>query len=390
MPAIYLDNAATSFPKPPAVAEAMLRYMQEIGASVNRGVYASAQEAGMTALLLREKLCRLFHHSDPTHCVLTSGNTMGLNMILRGWLRPGDHCLVSAMEHNAVMRPLQSLTSEGVSFDRIPCDGQGRMDPEDLRRMIRPNTRLVLIAHGSNVGGGVQDAAAVGEICRTYEIPFALDAAQTAGHWEIDFDRWGLSALSVPGHKGLMGPSGIGALLLSRDFALKLRPIVTGGTGSASDLEFQPAYMPDRFESGTPNLPGIYGLEAAVSFVLRTGTCVLRTHEAALTARLLEQLREVPHIRLAGPWELTDRVGVVSVDFRETDNAEAAFRLEETYGILTRCGLHCAPAAHRTLGTCPQGTVRLSPGWFNMPEEIDAAAAAIAEIAFGQGLGKNF
>lgn len=385
MPAIYLDNAATSFPKPPAVAEAMLRYMQEIGASVNRGVYASAQEAGMTTLLLREKLCRLFHHSDPTHCVLTSGNTMGLNMILRGWLRPGDHCLVSAVEHNAVMRPLQALAAEGVAFDRLPCDGQGKMDPEDLRRMIRPNTRMVLIAHGSNVGGGVQNAAAVGAICRDYGIPFALDAAQTAGHWEIDFDQWGLSALSVPGHKGLMGPSGIGALLLSPDFARELRPIVTGGTGSASDLELQPMYMPDRFESGTPNLPGIYGLEAAVSFILRTGIAALQAHETALTARLLAQLREIPHIYLAGPWELTERVGVVSVDFREADNAEAAFLLEETYGILTRCGLHCAPSAHKTLGTFPQGTVRFSSGWFTTPEEIDAAAAAVAEIACVQG-----
>lgn len=383
MPAIYLDNAATSFPKPPSVAEAMLRYMQEIGASVNRGVYASAQETGMTSLLLRENLCRLFHHSDPSHCVLTSGNTMGLNMILRGWLRPGDHCLVSAIEHNAVMRPLQALAADGVAFDRVPCDRQGRMDPEDLRRMIRPNTRLVLITHASNVGGGVQDAAAVGEICRARGIPFALDAAQTAGHWEIDFDRWGLSALSVPGHKGLMGPSGIGALLLSQDFARELRPIVTGGTGSASDLELQPMYMPDRFESGTPNLPGIYGLEAAVSFILHTGTAALQAHETALTTRLLAQLLEIPHICLAGPWELANRVGVVSVDFQKVDNAEAAFRLEDAYGILTRCGLHCAPAAHKTLGTFPQGTVRLSFGWFTTPEEIDAAAAAIAEIACG-------
>lgn len=383
MPAIYLDNAATSFPKLPSVAEAMLRYMQEIGASVNRGVYASAQETGMTSLLLRENLCRLFHHSDPTHCVLTSGNTMGLNMILRGWLRPGDHCLVSAIEHNAVMRPLQALAADGVAFDRVPCDRQGRMDPEDLRRMIRPNTRLVLITHASNVGGGVQDAAAVGDICRARGIPFALDAAQTAGHWEIDFDRWGLSALSVPGHKGLMGPSGIGALLLSQDFARELRPIVTGGTGSASDLELQPMYMPDRFESGTPNLPGIYGLEAAVSFILRTGTAALQAHETALTARLLAQLPEIPHICLAGPWELANRVGVVSVDFQEVDNAEAAFRLEDAYGILTRCGLHCAPAAHKTLGTFPQGTVRFSFGWFTTPEEIDAAASAIAEIACG-------
>ena len=390
MSAIYLDNAATSFPKPPVVAEAMLRYMQEIGASVNRGVYVSAQEVGMTALLLREKLCRLFHHSDPTHCVLTSGNTMGLNMVLRGWLRPGDHCLVSAMEHNAVMRPLQALSEEDVVFDRVPCDRQGRMDPEDLRRMIRPNTRLVLIAHGSNVGGGVQDAAAVGEICRAHGIPFVLDAAQTAGHWEIDFDHWGLAALSVPGHKGLMGPSGIGALLLSPDLARELRPIVTGGTGSASDSECQPMYMPDRFESGTPNLPGVYGLEAAVSFILHTGIAALQARETALTARLLEQLREIPRIRLAGPWELTDRVGVVSVDFLEEDNAEAAFRLEDAYGVLTRCGLHCAPAAHRTLGTFPRGTVRFSPGWFTTPEEIDAAAAAIAEIACGSGHRKNF
>ena len=390
MPAIYLDNAATSFPKPPAVADAMLRHIQETGASVNRGVYASAQEAGMTVLLLREELCRLFRHGDPTHCVLTSGSTMGLNMILRGWLRPGDHCLVSSMEHNAVMRPLQALAEEGVAFDRVPCDSRGRMAPEDLRRMIRPHTRLVLIAHGSNVSGGVQDAAAVGGICREYGIPFALDAAQTAGHWEIDFDGWGLSALSVPGHKGLMGPSGTGALLLSPAFARELRPIVTGGTGSASDLETQPLYMPDRFESGTPNLPGLYGLEAAVSFVLRTGTEALRAHEAALTARLLDQLREVPRIRLAGPWELKDRVGVVSVDFLEADNASAAFRLEEEHGILTRCGLHCAPAAHRTLGTFPQGTVRFSPGWFTTAEEIDAAAAAVAEIACGGASGKIF
>lgn len=389
MPSIYLDNAATSFPKPPAVAEAMLRYMQENGASVNRGVYASAQEAGMTALLLREELCRLFRHGDPAHCVLTSGNTMGLNMVLRGWLRPGDHCLVSAMEHNAVMRPLQALAENGVTFDRIPCDGQGRMDPEDLRRLIQPNTRLVLIAHGSNVGGGVQDAAAVGKICRAYGIPFVLDAAQTAGHWEIDFDGWGLSALSAPGHKGLMGPSGIGVLLLAPEFARGLTPIVTGGTGSASDLEVQPMYMPDRFESGTPNLPGIYGLEAAAAFILRTGVPVLQAHETDMTGRLLDRLREIPHIRIAGPRERYSRVGVVSVDFQEADNAEAAFRLEAAYGILTRCGLHCAPAAHRTLGTFPQGTVRLSPGWFTTAEEVDAAAAAIAEIAYGKGFRKN-
>lgn len=386
---IYLDNAATSFPKPPCVAQAMTRYTTEIGASINRGVYASAQDAGLTALLLRESLCRLFHHGDPTHCVLTSGNTMGLNMILRGWLRPGDRCVVSAMEHNAVMRPLRDLETQGVVFERVPCSRQGYLNLEAMERAVRPGTRLVLINHASNVGGGVQDAAAVGRICGQYGVPFALDAAQTAGHWEIDFSGWGLSALSVPGHKGLMGPSGIGALLLSPDFARELAPVVTGGTGSASDSEFQPEYMPDRFESGTMNLPGIYGLQAAVDFVLRTGVERMRDHETRLTRLLLEHLRDVEGIRLAGPWETADRVGVVSVDFLAQDNAEAAYRLETEYGILTRCGLHCAPAAHKVLGTFPQGTVRLSLGWFSTAEEIAAAGRAVAEIAGDRGC-KNF
>ena len=279
------------------------------------------------------------------------------------------------------MRPLQELADQGVEFDRIPCDRAGRLNPADIPPLIRPNTRLLVMAHGSNVSGAVQDGAAVGRICRERGIPFVLDAAQTAGHWDIDFTGWGLSALSVPGHKGLMGPSGMGALLLDGDFAKRLVPILTGGTGSASDSERQPAYMPDRFESGTPNLPGIYGLQAAVDFLLETGVGTLRRHETELTARFLEGLRDIPHIRLAGPWELENRAGVISLDFEEADNAEAAFRLEQEYGILTRCGLHCAPSAHKTLGTFPQGTVRFSPGWYTTDGEIDAALAAIRDIS---------
>ena len=383
MNTIYLDNGATSFPKPPAVAQAMLQYMTEVGASINRGVYGSAQAAGMTTLMLREGLCRLFHHSDPTHCVLTAGNTMGLNMVLRGWLRPGDHCLVSSVEHNAVMRPLHDLAEQGVTFDRIPCDRDGHLNPADIPALIRPNTRLLVMAHGSNVSGAVQDAMAVGAICHEHGIPFVLDAAQTAGHWPIDFEAMHLSALSVPGHKGLMGPSGIGALLLSADFAKKLTPILTGGTGSASDSEAQPDYMPDKFESGTPNLPGIYGFHAAVDFILDTGVEVLQERERQLTKYFLDKLRDVKDIRLAGPWDLENRVGVISVDFAQVDNAEAAYQLEQDYGILTRCGLHCAPSAHKTLGTFPQGTVRFSVGHYTTEAEIDTAVQAIAEIAQG-------
>lgn len=383
MNTIYLDNGATSFPKPPAVAQAMLQYMTEVGASINRGVYGSAQAAGMTTLMLREGLCRLFHHSDPTHCVLTAGNTMGLNMVLRGWLRPGDHCLVSSVEHNAVMRPLHDLAEQGVTFDRIPCDRDGHLNPADIPALIRPNTRLLVMAHGSNVSGAVQDAMAVGAICHEHGIPFVLDAAQTAGHWPIDFEAMHLSALSVPGHKGLMGPSGIGALLLSADFAKNLTPILTGGTGSASDSEAQPDYMPDKFESGTPNLPGIYGFHAAVDFILDTGVEVLQERERQLTKYFLDKLRDVKDIRLAGPWDLENRVGVISVDFAQVDNAEAAYRLEQDYGILTRCGLHCAPSAHKTLCTFPQGTVRFSVGHYTTEAEIDTAVQAIAEIAQG-------
>ncbi len=383
MNTIYLDNGATSFPKPPAVAQAMLQYMTEVGASINRGVYGSAQAAGMTTLMLREGLCRLFHHSDPTHCVLTAGNTMGLNMVLRGWLRPGDHCLVSSVEHNAVMRPLHDLAEQGVTFDRIPCGRHGHLNPADIPALIRPNTRLLVMAHGSNVSGAVQDAMAVGAICHEHGIPFVLDAAQTAGHWPIDFEAMHLSALSVPGHKGLMGPSGIGALLLSADFAKKLTPILTGGTGSASDSEAQPDYMPDKFESGTPNLPGIYGFHAAVDFILDTGVEALQERERQLTKYFLDKLRDVKDIRLAGPWDLENRVGVISVDFAQVDNAEAAYRLEQDYGILTRCGLHCAPSAHKTLGTFPQGTVRFSVGHYTTEAEIDTAVQAIAEIAQG-------
>ena len=383
MNTIYLDNGATSFPKPPAVAQAMLQYMTEVGASINRGVYGSAQAAGMTTLMLREGLCRLFHHSDPTHCVLTGGNTMGLNMVLRGWLRPGDHCLVSSVEHNAVMRPLHDLAEQGVTFDRIPCDRDGHLNPADIPALIRPNTRLLAMAHGSNVSGAVQDAMAVGAICHEHGIPFVLDAAQTAGHWPIDFEAMHLSALSVPGHKGLMGPSGIGALLLSDDFAKNLTPILTGGTGSASDSEAQPDYMPDKFESGTPNLPGIYGFHAAVDFILDTGVEVLQERERQLTKYFLDKLRDVKDIRLAGPWDLENRVGVISVDFAQVDNAEAAYQLEQDYGILTRCGLHCAPSAHKTLGTFPQGTVRFSVGHYTTEAEIDTAVQAIAEIAQG-------
>lgn len=380
MQTIYLDNAATSFPKPAGVSARMKEYMDSVGATINRSVYGAAQDAGLVTLRLRERLARLFSFPEkPTHVILTPGATAGLNFILKGFLRPGDHCLVSSMEHNAVMRPLLQLS--GVEFDRIPCDSEGRLDPAAMLPMIRPNTRLCVMAHGSNVCGTVQDAAAVGAICAEHGIAFALDAAQTAGHIPIDFQALHLSALCVPGHKGLLGPSGIGALLLRDDFAHALTPLLAGGTGSASDSEYLPDYLPDRFESGTPNLPGIYGFEEALRFIEETGIDALRAHELELTARFLEGLRTIPNLRLCGTEDLSRRVGVISVDFTQADNAEAAFRLESEFGILTRCGLHCAPSAHKTLGTFPQGTVRFSLGFSSTAADVDAALAALRAIS---------
>ena len=380
MNAIYLDNAATSFPKPEGVSAAMKTYMDRVGATINRSVYGSAQDAGLVTLQLRQRLKKLFHFPDPvTHVILTPGATWGLNMAIKGFLKKGDHCIVSSMEHNAVMRPLLQLP--GVEFDRIPCNREGLLNPADVEALIRPNTRLLVMAHGSNVCGSVQDAKAVGEICRKHGIAFVLAAAQTAGHYPVDFEGFGLSALCVPGHKGLLGPSGIGALLMTDAFAKALDPIVAGGTGSASDSEYLPDYLPDRFESGTPNLPGIYGWESALQYVETRGVEALRSHEMALCQRFLEGLCSIEGVALCGTEDLNRRVGVVSVDFLHKDNAEAAFELEMDYGILTRCGLHCAPSAHKTLDTFPRGTVRFSLGFASTEADIDAALEAIRKVS---------
>lgn len=380
MDTIYLDNAATSFPKPEAVTEAMVRYMRQVGAPLNRSVYRNAQEAELVTLSLREQLKRFFHFGEKaTHVILTPGNTYALNFLIKGYLHPGDHVIVSSMEHNAVMRPL--LQMPGISFDRIRADQDGFIDPNDIPQFIRSNTKLILMAHGSNVSGAVQDAEAIGKIAAQYGIPFALDGAQTAGHYPVDFQRFQLSALCVPGHKGLLGPSGMGALLLTDEMARHLSPLVAGGTGSASDSEYLPAFLPDRFESGTMNLPGIYGWEAAMGYITGRGVDSLRAHEVELTRRFIHGIRDIPGVRLCGPSDLENRVGVLSLDYLHKDNAAMTYELEQRFGILTRCGLHCTPSAHKSLGTFPRGTVRFSLGYANTEADVDAALAAIRALA---------
>lgn len=375
---IYLDNGATSYPKAPGVGEAMLDYINNVGANVNRSTYSTASTAAMVLLDTREQLCRLFNFDDPTHAIFTPGMTAGLNMLLKGFLKEGDHVIVSSMEHNAMMRPLMQLSRQGVEFSRIPADSSGITDPNDLLPLIRPNTKLVAVMHASNVCGSLLPVKEIGAICRERGIPFILDAAQTAGHYPIDFKELNLSALCAPGHKGLLGPQGIGVLLLSGSFAKALEPLIAGGTGSASDSEELPPYMPDRFESGTMNIPGVYGLNASLNYILSKGVEHFRNHEVMLTRRFLEGLEGLP-LRLAGTRDMDKRVGVIAVDFTGHDNAEVAFALEQA-GILTRCGLHCAPSAHKTLGTFPQGVVRFSLGYASTEEDVDGALKAIRAI----------
>jgi cysteine desulfurase family protein len=372
---IYLDSAATAWPKAPGVAEAMTRCVQEMGGSMGRGTYAAATENAMAALSVREALCLLTGIPDAECCVLTPGATWALNMAILGHVRPGDHVLVSSLEHNAMLRP---LFLSGAEVEPVSCDPLGRTDPADVARRIRPGTRLVAMNHASNVSGTVLPAREIGEICAARDVPFLLDISQTAGH--LDLSNISADAFALPGHKGLLGPEGIGALVMKRDFALALKPIVAGGTGSLPDSLSQPGFLPDKFEPGTENIPGIYGLDAALDFVMPNLSEII-AHDRALSMHFLDGLAQIQNIRVPGGFDPESRVAVVPVSFETADNAKAGLRLEKEYGIMTRSGLHCAPAAHRALGSYPAGAVRFSFGWANAEGDVDAVLRAVEEIA---------
>lgn len=381
MEMIYLDQAAGSFPKAPGVASAVCDCLEHGSSNINRSSHILSIRSELQVMAVREALADLFGCAGCEWIFFTPGATQSINLILRGSLRPGDHVIISGMEHNAVFRTVVDLEKRGVSFSVVPCDCAGRLDLSAARSLFRPETRLVMMTHASNVSGTILDLPAMGELCQAQGVSFAVDAAQTAGHIPVSLGTLRADAICFAGHKGLMGPQGIGGIALSPGFARQLSPLITGGTGSASDSPEMPDTLPDRFEAGTSNLPGILGLGAALSFVRSVGLDALRSHEIALTARFLNALNGCPHIRLPGPKRAEDRVGVISVDFLRRDNGEVAAALEQNYGILTRCGLHCAPLAHHSLETFPQGTVRFSLGWFTSEEDISAAAAAVLALA---------
>lgn len=380
---IYFDQSATSFPKPPQVIDAMVDYMKHVGCNVNRGSYSSAYLAEDVVYDTREALTRLFHGDDCKNTVFTANITESLNMILKGLLKPGDHVLVSSMEHNAVMRPLNQLTGQGITFDRIPCDKNGCLDPIRLTGFLKPNTRAVITTHASNVCGTLLPIETIGQFCREHGLIYIVDSAQTAGLFPIDMERMHIDILAFTGHKSLLGPQGTGGFLMKEPMIPLLEPLITGGTGSLSHTETTPDFMPDRFEAGTLNLPGIYGLHAALVWLEQTGMDRIRRHELELTQIFLDGVRQIPRIKVIGLPTSCGRAPVVSIQIEGADPAQAAFLLDQDYHIQTRVGLHCAPSAHKTLGTYPTGTIRFSFGHKNTRTEVETAIRALEVICHG-------
>ena len=381
---IYFDQASTSFPKAPGVAKAMYAYLTSLGTNVNRGCYEDAYAAEETVFNTRKLLAQLFHFPLTKNVILTGNITQSLNMLLKGLLRPGDHVLVSSMEHNAVMRPLVQLSRDGISFDRIPCRRDGTMILEQAEAMIRPSTKAIITLHASNVCGTHMPLAELGDICHRHHLFFLADTAQTAGIFPLDMEQLHIDGLAFTGHKGLRGPQGTGGFLISGQLADQMEPLISGGTGSVSHTEEVPSFLPDRFEPGTPNLPGIFGLHAALKELTPLSMEHIRTKELSLTGYFLEKLMELDpsekHIRIIGRMDLSMRSAVVSIQTLDEDMASVAWHLDHDYHIMTRVGLHCAPNAHKTLGTYPVGTIRFSFGPQNTNNEIDFCIRALKEI----------
>ena len=380
MEKIYFDNGSTSWPKAPKVAEAMADLLTHGAFNINRGNYEGAYEVEATVLDTREQLARLFHAKDSRSVIFTPGITYSLNYFIKGFLQSGDHVLVSGMEHNAVMSPLKQMEAIGVTYDVVRTEVDGTIQPEDVERAIKNNTKAIIMLHASNVCGTIVPIKAIGEICRRHHLFFVVDTAQSAGTIPVNMQECNIDFLAFTGHKGLLGPQGIGGFLISEELNDQMKPYIAGGTGSQSDVLQMPESLPDKYESGTMNLPGIIGLHAALSYIEETGIKTIHRKKLELTQYFLENVKEFSNIRIVGKEGMKDRVAVVSLDFVQEDNAVIAFELEQNYGIMTRVGLHCAPIAHRTLHTYPQGTVRFAFSASNTRDEIDQCIEGFREI----------
>ena len=378
---IYLDNAATTWPKPDCVADAMLRCMREVGANPGRSGHSLAVEAERIRFDAREALAQLFHLRDPLRVIFTLNATAAINLVIRGLLSPGDHAVTTSMEHNSVMRPLRALERQGVGVSVVPCRSDGTLAVEVLEEHLRPETRLIVVNHASNVCGTVLPVREIGKLARRRGIVFLVDAAQTAGCWPIDLDANHIDLLAFSGHKELLGPTGTGGLAIHDGFDLDLLPPVAwGGTGSRSEQETHPDFLPDKYESGTPNLVGLAGLDAGVRYVLEWGVEQAWAHAQKSARQLIVGLNAIPGVRVWGTQDAERQTATVSFTAEGISSSQVAFALDDQFDLMCRPGLQCAPGAHRTLGTFPEGTVRLSPGPFTTEEEIEQALAAVVKV----------
>lgn len=376
---VYLDNGATSYPKAPGVAKSISDYILNVGTNVGRGAYDLSYKAQNTVYETRELICELFNFNKPENVIFTKNVTESMNVLIKGLLNEGDHVIVSSMEHNAVMRPLNSFENK-IEYTRIQCNELGELKAEDVADSIKPNTKAIIMTHASNVCGTILDLEKVGEICKKNNIFFIIDGAQTAGCSDVDIQKLNADAIGFTGHKSLLGPQGIGGFIVNSKIAKEMNTFIEGGTGSLSDTERQPDYMPDKFESGTLNIPGIYGLNASLKYLLNYGIKNIKEKEDYLLDKFLEGLLNMKKIRLVGKKTSDGRTGILSIDFINDDNGLVAHELSKKYGIMTRSGLHCAPSAHKTLGTFPNGTVRFSLSHFTTLEEIEYSIDCINNI----------
>ncbi len=377
---LYLDNGATSFPKPSGVAEAMSRWLADIGGSPGRSGHRRSTQAAKAVFETRESLARLLGVSSSRRIVFTKNATEALNQAIHGCLVPGDRVVTTSMEHNSVMRPLHHLSTRGmIEVEAVPCTPRGELSLPLFREAVARGARMAVVTHASNVCGTLMPIAEIAAICHEAGVILLVDTAQTAGAVPIDMDGWGIDLLAFTGHKSLFGPTGTGGLCVGEE--IRLVPLTQGGTGSFSEHEEQPEFLPDSLESGTLNAVGLAGLAAGIGFILERGVEQIRKVEMATTAALLEGLAKIRGVTVYGPTEPAAMTSVISITFDGLSPSEAGFLLDEGFGVLTRVGLHCAPSAHRTLGTFPAGTVRLAPGFFTTAAQVDRALRAIDSLA---------
>lgn len=375
---IYLDHAATSFPKPGMVIDAVVHAMQTAGNSA-RGTYPSALDASRILYNTREKLSLLFGCKRPDHVIFAPSSTVALNMAINGLFSPGDHVITTDLEHNSVLRPLYRMESLGMELDFVPADRAGSPNYDAFERLIRSNTKGIVCTHASNLTGNMVDLFKIGEIARRHHLLFIVDASQTAGFIPVNMEFMQIDVLCFTGHKSLMGPQGTGGLCIK--YGVDIRPWAVGGTGTDSYNHFQPSALPDRLEAGTQNVHGIAGLSAAVDFINETGMDVIREKELFLMRRFYEGISVLDGITVYGDFSSFNRVPIVALNIRDVDSSAVSDELSEVYGIAVRSGVHCAPRMHTALGTQKQGAVRFSFGWFNTADEIDAAIDAVGRMS---------